>query len=65
MINQHCRRCGCLWDAHPYGAVDNETYTIVRVMADNKVVRCKCKRFKPMNNLEYLEWVEKHGRPNL
>lgn len=64
MENRHCSNCGFLWNEHPNGAKDNETYTIVRFMLENDKAHpdCECKRFKPMDNLEYLEWKEKHGR---
>lgn len=64
MENRHCSNCGYLWNEHPDDAKDSETYIIVRVMVknDNPHPDCRCKKFKPMDNLEFLEWKYKHGR---
>jgi len=63
-MNKHCKNCGFLWNQHPDGAKDSETFAYIRIMAknDNPHSKCKCKRFKPMSNLEFLEWKVKHGR---
>lgn len=60
--NKHCKRCGCLWLDHPYGAIDNESYVVVRVMLNKHNCKCKCKRFRPMDNLEFLEWLDRNER---
>jgi hypothetical protein len=62
--NKHCSRCGCLWLDHPSGAIDGETFVIVRIMMDKNDGDCKCKKFKPMDNLEFLEWLDRNERPN-
>lgn len=62
--NKHCERCGCLWDDHPNGAIDNETFKIIRIMVDNGLNgtgACKCKRFRPMDNLQFLEWLNERS----
>jgi hypothetical protein len=55
--NNHCKNCGYLWNEHPDGAADNETFIVVCIMAKNDTPHpdCKCKRFYPIDNLEYLE----------
>lgn len=60
--SKHCKRCGCLWLDHPKGAIDNETFIIVRIMMDGGNGKCRCKRFKPMDNLEFLEWLDRNER---
>lgn len=56
MINEFCKNCGYLWSEHPDGAIDNETYNIVRLMVEPvDKTDCKCLKFYPMDNLGYLE----------
>ncbi len=60
--NKRCKRCGCLWDDHPNGALDSETYKIIRIMLGHGNGKCKCKQFRPMGNLEFLEWIDRNER---
>lgn len=60
MENKHCKNCGYLWNQHPEGAVDRETYTVVRIMIEpEEPTDCKCLVYYPTDNLGYLEWESK------
>ena len=61
MENKHCKNCGYLWEQHPDWTKDNTTYYVVRFMMKNDHPHpdCLCLDFYPMDNLEYLEYMER------